>query len=151
MQGKVERLLDWSSGGDASAGVAIPTLAKIVGDGSASMRQRLKAAAAILGYKLPDDDVAEFTKRFLQSVCTSADIATDYRIEAGELLRKHEAPRVAPETVRLVYQEEPKGEPPIPLQELVAQRRARADALEREMMLQMEREMGLQSGEPEVE
>jgi hypothetical protein len=73
------------------------------------MRQRLKAAGTILGYKVHDEGVVEFTKRFLQSVCTSADIATDYRIEAGELLRKHEAPRIASETVKLSYSNDGTG------------------------------------------
>ena len=103
---EVERLRDWGSGGGANgAGVAVSTLAQIVSDNAAGMRQRLKAASAILAYKVQDDDVVEFTKRFLQSVCISTDIATDYRIEAGELLRKHEAPRIMSEIVRPTYRE----------------------------------------------
>jgi hypothetical protein len=104
------------------------------------MSQRLRAASAVLGYRVQDDGVTEFTKRFLESLCANTDLAVDYRVTAAELLRKHEAPRVAPETVRPIYPEEPQGEPPEPLRDLVARRRARADAMEREMM----REMGLQ-------
>jgi hypothetical protein len=106
LQGEVERLLDWSNGSDANgANVALSTLVRIVGDSASSVRQRLKAAGAVLGYRVHDDSAAEFTKRFLQSVCVDASIATDYRIEAGELLRKHEAPRVISETVRPSYRD----------------------------------------------
>jgi hypothetical protein len=77
-----------------------------------------------------DDGVAEFTKGFLRSVCVSADIPTDYRIEAGELLRRHEAPRVIPENVRPTYRAgDPAEEPPEPLSVVVARQRERADRL----------------------
>jgi AraC-like DNA-binding protein len=86
---------DWSNGGGANgANVAVSSLVRIVGDSAASTRQRIRAAAAVLGYKVQDDAVTEFVKRFLESVCASVDIAADYRIEAGELLRRHEAPRI---------------------------------------------------------
>jgi hypothetical protein len=101
LQDEVERLLDFTNGDGTN--VALASLVRIVGDSAATERQRLKAAGAVLGYKVHDDSAAEFTKRYLQSVCTSADVAIDYRIEAGELLRRHEAPRVAPETVRPSY------------------------------------------------
>jgi hypothetical protein len=105
LQDKVERLLDWKGGDDVN-GVALPSLVRIVGDGSASTRQRIKAAAAVLAYKTQDTAVIEFVKRFLGSVCASADIGNvDYKIEAGELLRKHEAPRIASESVRPSYSE----------------------------------------------
>jgi hypothetical protein len=107
LQGEVERLLDWRNGntnGDTNGGnIALSSLIRIVGDSAASTRQRIKAAAAILGYKVQDDGVVEFTKRFLQSVCESSDIAIDYKIEASELLRRHEAPRIASESVRPAY------------------------------------------------
>jgi hypothetical protein len=80
-------------------------LLKIVADNGATTRQRIKAAAAILGYKVQDEGVVEFTKRFLQSVCESTDIAVDYKIESGELLRRYEAPRIASESVRPSYSE----------------------------------------------
>jgi hypothetical protein len=101
VQDEVERLLDFTNGDGTN--VALASLVRIVGDSAATVRQRLKAAGAVLGYKVHDDSAAEFTKRYLQSVCTSADVATDYRIEAGELLRRHEAPRVTSETVRPSY------------------------------------------------
>ena len=103
LQGELERLRDWSSGDDTNgAGVALSSLVKIVGDSDASTRQRIKAASAVLGYKVSDDSVVEFTKRFLQSICTSTNIAIDYRIEAGELLRRHEDAKIVPQqSVRL--------------------------------------------------
>jgi hypothetical protein len=61
LQGEVERLRDWASGDDANGvGVATSSLVKIVSDSAASMRQRLKAAATILGYQVQDDAVAGF-------------------------------------------------------------------------------------------
>ncbi len=93
LQSEVERLRDWSSGSDTNgANVALSTLARIVGDSTASTRQRIRAAAAVLGYK------------------TQGDLAVDYKIEAGELLRKHEAPRVTPESVRPAYRDGPGAE-----------------------------------------
>ena len=111
LQGEVERLRDWSTGNGANgdANIALSSLVRIVGDSDASTRQRIKAAAAILGYKVHDDGVIGFVKGFLGSVCADAEIATDYRIEAGELLRRHEAPRVTPESVRPAYCAEPEG------------------------------------------
>ena len=104
LQDEVERLLDFTNGDGTN--VALASLVRIVGDSAATERQRIKAAGAVLGYKVPDDSAVEFTKRYLESVCTSADVATDYRIEAGELLRKHEAPRVLSEIVRPNYRED---------------------------------------------
>jgi hypothetical protein len=96
LQGEVERLRDWSASDDANGGgVAIPSLVKIVADSASTMRQRLKAASTILAYRVQDSSVVDFTKRFLQSVCTSTVVATDHKLEASELLRKYEAPRVA--------------------------------------------------------
>jgi hypothetical protein len=53
--------------------------------------------------------VTEFVKRFLGSVCESAEIAIDYRVEAAELLRKHEAPKIGSEIVRPTYRAEVEG------------------------------------------
>lgn len=108
LQDKVERLLDWSNGGDA--GVALPSLVKIVGDGTASIRQRIKAAAAVFAYKVADSEVTTFVRRFLESVCTSTDIGNiDHKVEAAELLRRHEAPRVTPDSVRPAYSDDATG------------------------------------------
>jgi hypothetical protein len=106
LQAQLERVRDWSSGNNGEANIALSSLVRIVSDSTASMRQRIKAAGAVLGYKVQDEGVVEFTKRFLESVCESADVSNvDYKIEAGELLRKHEAPRIASETVRPSYTE----------------------------------------------
>ena len=80
--------------------IALSSLVRIVSDSTASTRQRIKAAAAVLGYKVQDAGVTEFVKGFLGSVCASTDIAVDYKIEASELLRKHEAPKIGSEIVR---------------------------------------------------
>jgi hypothetical protein len=138
LQGEVERLRDWSNGNDADgANVAVASLIRVVSDTAATMRQRLNAASAILGYKLSDDDVADFTKRFLQAVCTSTDIATDYRVTAAELLRKCEAPRIMPPVERPPPRIDPNAEKPEPLAQLVARRRERQDRMEREEALQL--------------
>jgi hypothetical protein len=135
LQGEVERLRDWSNGSDADgAGVAIPSLIRIITDSASTMRQKLKGAETILSYQVEDASVVEFTKKFLQSVCTSADVATDHRVEAAGLLRRCEAPRVTPDSVRPSYREAEPAEPPIPLLELVRQRRERADRMQAEMI-----------------
>jgi hypothetical protein len=146
LQSENERLLNWSNGGDA--GVALPSLVRIVGDGSASTRQRLKAASAILAFQVQDDGVVEFTKRYLESVCTSTDIGNiDHKVEAAELLRRHEAPRIAPETVRPTYRDEAPKEPPEPLMQLVARRKAGQEQREREAI---ERLRHVPSEEPQL-
>jgi hypothetical protein len=103
LQGEVERLRDWACGDDANgAGVAVANLVKIVADNTASPRQRIRAAAAILGYKT-QDNAADFAKKYLESLCGS-DEALDYQIDASEILRKHESPRVTPGTIRPDYE-----------------------------------------------
>ena len=102
---EVER--DWSGGG--INGVAVANLAQIVSDNTASTPQRLRAAAAVLGYKVQSADVLELARGFLKSLCANTEIATDHRIAAGELLRKHEAPRVMSEIVRPAYREDGSG------------------------------------------
>ena len=137
LQDEVERLRDWSGGDDANgSGVAIPSLIRIITDSASTMRQRLKAAETILSYKVGDASVVEFTKKFLQSICTGADVATDYRVEAAGLLRRVEAPKIQPGTVRPTYTEPEPEEPPIPLKELVRQRRERADRMQAELIRQ---------------
>jgi hypothetical protein len=105
---EVEDLRDWSSDVNG-ANVAVSSLVRIVGDSTASTRQRIRAAAAVLGYKVQDDGVLELARGFLESLCANAEIGTDYRIAAGELLRRHEAPRVMSEIVRPAYREDERG------------------------------------------
>jgi hypothetical protein len=144
LQGEVERLRDWSSGGaNGETNVALSSLVRIVGDSAVSPRQRLRAAAAVLGYEVLDAGVLEFVKRFLESLCANAEIATDYRIEAGALLRRYEAPRVVSEIVRPTYRtDDSAAEPVEPLSVVIARRKAHCDAL----TAQIERELGLAVG-----
>jgi hypothetical protein len=141
LKDEVERLRDFSSGANG-ADVAVSTLVQIVSDTGASPRQRIKASGAILGYRVQDDKVIAFVRGFLETICIS-DIAIDHRTEAAELLRKLTAPRVMSEIVRPDYRDDDNLEPPEPLKDLVARRRARADAMQAEMVLQMERERAL--------
>jgi hypothetical protein len=78
---------------DANGNVAVSSLVRIVGDDSIAIPRRLKAAAIVIGYR-SDDGVTAFVKRFLQSLCSNADMHVDHRIEAGELLRRYESPKV---------------------------------------------------------
>ena len=135
LQSEIEQLRSWGNGSDVNeTGVAIPSLIRIITDGASTTRQRLKAAETILSYKVSDASVVEFTKKFLQSVCTGADVAIDYRVEAAGLLRRCESPRVVSETVRPVYRQAEPTEPPIPLMELVRQRRERSDKMQEQMI-----------------
>jgi hypothetical protein len=128
LQGQVEDLRDWSSGG--ANGIAVSNLAQIVSDSAASTRQRLRAAAVVLAYKVQDTAVTEFAKRFLESLCASADIPTDYRIEAGELLRRSEDVMIRPPIERPARTDNvDSAEPPEDLATLVARQRARADRM----------------------
>jgi hypothetical protein len=128
LQGEVESLRDWSSGG--ANGVAVSNLAQIVSDSAASTRQRLRASAVILGYRVQDAAVIAFTKGFLESLCANADIPTDYRIEAGELLRRTEDAMIRPPIERRTDNDSAVVEKVEPLADLVARRRRRQAALE---------------------
>jgi hypothetical protein len=107
LQGENRRLLD----GIAGDNVAVSALVRIVADSAVSTPRRLKAAAAVLGYKVSDNSITEFVRRFLESLCAGPDTHIDHKIEAGELLRKHEAPRVMSEIVRPTYREDEKIDP----------------------------------------
>jgi hypothetical protein len=99
LRDEVETLRSWASGGN---GVAVSNLVQIVGDSSASPRQRLRAASVILGYRVQDPAVREFTKAFLETLSGSAD-NLDYRIEASELLRRAEDVKLSPAIERPDY------------------------------------------------
>jgi hypothetical protein len=88
LQDQLDDLRDWSNGG--SNGVAVPSLVAILTDNGASVRQKIKAASAILGYKVQDPSVSAFARRFLESICAKADVPTDYKIQAAETLRRAE-------------------------------------------------------------
>jgi len=107
LQDENRRLLD----GIAGDNVAVSALVPIVADNAVATPRRIRAAAAVLGYKVSDVGTIEFVRRFLESVCASPDTHVDHKIEAGELLRKHEAPRVMSEIVRPSYREDEKIDP----------------------------------------
>jgi hypothetical protein len=93
LEGEVQSLRDFASG---TNGVAVEHLTKIISDSTTTVRQKLRAAAVVLGYKV-DSNIAEFVKAFLERLCMSPDTPTDYKIEAGEILRRAEgSPRIAP-------------------------------------------------------
>src|SRR5262249_47044284 len=132
LQGEIERLRDWSSGSDANgeANVALSSLVRIVGDSTASTRQRLRAAAAVFANEVLDAGILDFVKRFLESVCVNAEIATDYQVEAAALLRRYQAPRVVSEVVRPIYRTDDLPEVEYePLSVVVARQRERADRI----------------------
>jgi hypothetical protein len=94
LRDKVQNLSDWAGGSNGST--AVVHLIKILADNdnTVTMRQKLKAAEVVLNYKV-DSDVREFARAYLESVVENADALVDYRILAGELLRKCEgAPRI---------------------------------------------------------
>jgi hypothetical protein len=85
-----------------NGGVAITSLIEIVNDRSATVRQRLKAASVLLGYRV-GPDVSERTKRFLESVCGRSDVSLDYKIQAAETLRRIEGdPQLRPSIEKIV-------------------------------------------------
>jgi hypothetical protein len=98
LQSEVDALRDLASG---TNGIALENLIKIVTDTTASPRQRLKAASVILGYRVQNSEVTELAKRYLETLCASAE-NVDYRIEASEVLRRCEDPRIAPSVQRPV-------------------------------------------------
>jgi hypothetical protein len=132
LQGENQRLLN----GIAGDNVAVSSLVKIVGDGTVSTPRRLKAAAAVLGYRVSDNGITEYVRRFLESLCASPDTHVDHKIEAGELLRKHEAPRIMSEIVRPSYREDDNKVDPVEAKRLRAETMARRRAhMERQSAL----------------
>jgi hypothetical protein len=85
LRDEIENFRNWANGGN---GVALASLVSIVGDPKATLRQKLRASATVLGYRVDDDRIGAFVRGFLESVCESADVLIDYKIEAAELLRK---------------------------------------------------------------
>ena len=125
-----------------AAGAAIGALVVIMSDPTLPIRRRLQAADGLLAYKTPQD-VAESAKLFLTSIFTDPNQNIDHRLVAITALRRSEDARIMPAIERPPVRTDNDGEPPEPLRDLVARRRARADAMEREMV----RQMGLQLGE----
>jgi hypothetical protein len=81
-----------------NGGIAVGSLVRIVGDASVAVRRRLKAAAAILSFKVEDEGITAFAVNYLESICASSDAHIDHRIEAGRLLQQFQSPRIAQRT-----------------------------------------------------
>ena len=69
LQTELERLRDLSSGN--ANGVALANLLEILNSSSTSIRQKLKAAAVIVGYRVQDDGVLAFTRRPMSPIVDS--------------------------------------------------------------------------------
>ena len=79
---------------------SIAVLLEIMGNEAGSMRRRLASAETLLTYEAPEE-VVERTKAFLITVIEDRErVRTDYRLEAGKLLRKAEARKVVQQSVR---------------------------------------------------
>ena len=118
-----------------TAGPAISALVEFMSDPTISIPKRLQAAEGLLAYKTPED-VAESAKLFLASIFTDPEQNIDHRLAATTALRRSEDVRIMPPIERPPprIDVDPAAPPPIPMAELVAQRRARADRMELERL-----------------
>jgi hypothetical protein len=96
LRDRVESLRDLASG---TNGIAVGSLVRILSDPATSPRQQLRAASVVLGYRAQDPAVTELAKRCLETLCARGD-SIDYRIEASELLRRVQDPKVMPQIER---------------------------------------------------
>ena len=117
-----------------AAGPAISALVMIMSDRTLSTRARLQAAENLLAYKTPPD-VAESAKVFLASIFTDPQQNVDYLLQATTALRRSEDVRIMPPIERPAPVTRDDAEPPIPLMELVKQRRERAELMRAEREL----------------
>ena len=135
-----KRLKGWRraiAAGEA-AGPAIGALVAIMSDPAVSIPKRIQAAEGLLAYKSPQD-VAESAKAFLALIFMDPDQNIDHRLAATTALRRSEDVRIMPPIERPPARTDNSAEPPpIPLAELVAQRRARADRMELERLASSE-------------
>jgi hypothetical protein len=123
------------------AGPAIGALVSIMSDPTVSIAKRISAAQSLLEYKSPPE-ITESAKRFLASIFTDPEMNVDHRLAATTALRRSEDARIMPPIERPPARIDD-TEPPEPLRDLVARRRERADRMEREMALQLERDMAM--------
>ena len=128
--------------GDVNGAGAVAALLRVIANADASVRQRVRAASTVLAYKTEDDGAVELAKQYLQLVASSADAAIDHKIEAAEQLRKCESRRILPEIVRPNYIDnaEPAEPSPIPIPELLRQRREYSDRMQAKMAEQLREE-----------
>jgi hypothetical protein len=127
---EIQRLIDWIADGSLNYsngnGSAVQALVEIMQDGSLAMRRRIRAAETIVGYKAPEP-VVELCKAFLASVFLDADADVDHKLDATELMRKLEAPRVMPGIERIVPPRDDAVDPEVERakrEEVMARRRA---------------------------
>ena len=129
LETEVQRLIDWIVGTPSASdgkGTAIQALIEIMRDGSLAMRRRIKAAENILAHKAPEA-VVELCKSFLTSVFLDPDADVDHKLDATELMRKLEAPRVMPGIERIVPPRDDAVDPEVERakrEEVMARRRA---------------------------
>jgi hypothetical protein len=82
-----------------TAGSTVATLVRLMADSSLNIRRRISAAQLLLGFKSPED-ITQQTKQFLNSVFSDPEMDIAHRLEAVELLRRAEDPRIAPAVER---------------------------------------------------
>ena len=108
-----------------SAAPAIAALVGIMSDPTISTGKRISAAQSLLEYKSPQD-VADGAKAFLASVFADPEMNVDLRLAATTALRRSEDVRIMPPIERpppVARTDEPA---PIPLDQLIKQRRERS-------------------------
>jgi hypothetical protein len=121
-----------------AASTAIGALVVIMSDSTLPIRSRLQAAENLLAYKTPPE-IAESAKLFLASIFTDPEQNIDHRLAATTALRRSEDVRIMPAIERPPARTDTPREPPEPLRDVIARRRAHCDRL----TAQIEREMGL--------
>ena len=85
---------------------AINALLEIMHDDSDTMsaRRRVEAAEHLLDYECPEEVRIE-CKEFLTSIFEDSEQHVDIRLDALKLMRKFEAAKITPRTIRTAYQE----------------------------------------------
>jgi hypothetical protein len=94
-----------------SGSVAVSALVRVIGDVSVTARRKLRAASAILSFKVEDESVTAFAVNYLETICASSDAHIDHKIEAGRLLQQFQNPRVAQRTEYLSARPDPEPDP----------------------------------------
>jgi hypothetical protein len=83
---------------------AITTLIEIMSNEEISARRRIEACDSLLGYESPPE-INEQAKEFLTKVFEDSEVEVGDRLEALKLMRKVEAAKVSPRTVRTQREE----------------------------------------------
>jgi hypothetical protein len=90
---------------------AVDTLIRIMTNPDIIMRRRIRACETIIGYRVPGA-IVDACKQFLVSVYSNPSAAVDHQLEASDLMRRLESPKVSPQIVRLVHREPDDGRSP---------------------------------------